>query len=292
VRPAPWSNAGVAETDDSIVLGIDAAWTEGQPSGVALIQRQGRRWRCLAVTPSYASFIEASPGTAVDWEARPSPGRPDMNRIIAAATRMAGRRPDVIAADMPLSTGRITGRRAADTLVSREFGARKCGTHSPSEVRPGPLSEQIRDGSRASGYALACAGTVPGAPPAPPGVDPHPGPPPPPDAPGAPPTQAAGKGLDPTARVQGALAPWALGDPGPGRAGWVDPVGNRGVGTVGAACDFGGAGVGFGVLRDVEPLAVAARAPEQVGADHQGRMDDRAARAQRRPPWPAARRWR
>lgn len=41
-----------------IVLGIDAAWTATQPSGVALVRRDADgKGQCLALAPSYASFL-------------------------------------------------------------------------------------------------------------------------------------------------------------------------------------------------------------------------------------------
>jgi hypothetical protein len=49
----------------SIVLGIDAAWTDRHPSGVAVLDLN-RPAKCLAVAPSYDSFIGLASGTAVD----------------------------------------------------------------------------------------------------------------------------------------------------------------------------------------------------------------------------------
>jgi hypothetical protein len=45
------------------VLGIDAAWTENEPSGVALIENSQGGWRCVAVTPSYDSFLALAEGS-------------------------------------------------------------------------------------------------------------------------------------------------------------------------------------------------------------------------------------
>ena len=45
------------------VLGIDAAWTGTQPSGVALAEETERGWRLKAVASSYARF-EALAGLA------------------------------------------------------------------------------------------------------------------------------------------------------------------------------------------------------------------------------------
>jgi len=48
------------------ILGIDAAWTEKEPSGVALIEGARGGWRCVAVTPSYGTFLALAEGTPVD----------------------------------------------------------------------------------------------------------------------------------------------------------------------------------------------------------------------------------
>jgi hypothetical protein len=37
------------------MLGIDAAWTEKEPSGVALLKGRLGAWQCAAVAPSYQS---------------------------------------------------------------------------------------------------------------------------------------------------------------------------------------------------------------------------------------------
>ena len=46
------------------VLGLDAAWTLREPSGVALVSRIADQWRTLAVAPSYASFVGLADGVA------------------------------------------------------------------------------------------------------------------------------------------------------------------------------------------------------------------------------------
>jgi hypothetical protein len=52
------------------ILGIDAAWTEKEPSGMALLESSQVGWRCVAVTPSYGSFLALAEGTPVDWDAK------------------------------------------------------------------------------------------------------------------------------------------------------------------------------------------------------------------------------
>lgn len=125
------------------ILGIDAARTAAQPSGVALIQRHYGRWRCLAAAPSYPSFELLARAVACDWSQGGEAGQADVGRLIAAAEHLAGESLGVAAVDMPVSTADITGRRAADREVSRRFGSRGCSTHSPSPLRPGQLGAAL-----------------------------------------------------------------------------------------------------------------------------------------------------
>lgn len=142
-----------------LVLGVDAAWTAGQPSGVALVASEGSTWRCLAAAPSYAAFADVGRGKGVDWTAAPRGGAPTSDELLAAVEGLAGRLPDVIAVDMPLSRRPIVARRAADSLVSRRFGARGCSTHSPSATRPGTLSDRLRMDLERRGFPLVTEGT-------------------------------------------------------------------------------------------------------------------------------------
>src|ERR1700756_4245829 len=98
------------------VLGIDAAWTGRQPSGVALAEETGRGWRLKAVASSYARF-EALAGLAPEPPAERGM-KPDASACPPPCRHLAGREPDLIAIDMPLSRLPITGRRKSDNLVS------------------------------------------------------------------------------------------------------------------------------------------------------------------------------
>ena len=100
-----------------MVLGIDAAWTVHGPSGVALVKRNAEGWSCVALAPSYASFLALANGTAIDWSTRAHGDRPDMAALLEAAERLAGRPVDLLAFDMPLSTEPVRSRRAADRQV-------------------------------------------------------------------------------------------------------------------------------------------------------------------------------
>jgi len=143
------------------VLGIDAAWTEGQPSGVALIQGEGDRWRVVCAAPSYEAFLTANCGTPVDWNARRfNWAKPSITELIGAARAMATSTLCVVAVDMPLANTAIISRRVADSEISKIFGDRGCSTHSPSAVRPGQLGESLMAQLLAQGFPLATTDLV------------------------------------------------------------------------------------------------------------------------------------
>jgi predicted RNase H-like nuclease len=146
------------------ILGVDAAWTEGEPSGVALIEGEGEVWRALAVAPSYASFIglcesggeEKPKGVAVDWGAARFAGQwPCVAEWVEAASRLTASPVRVVAVDMPLSTVAFSTRREADNAISRVYGGRGCSTHSPSAERPGELGASLMAQLEEGGFALA-----------------------------------------------------------------------------------------------------------------------------------------
>jgi len=132
-----------------VALGVDAAWTDRNPSGVALAAEGEGGWRLVAAASSYADFFRQAFGGDLGSAFAPQP-----ERLVAACRAIAGAPPDMIAVDMPLSRQPIVGRRASDRAVSRAFGARKCATHSPSALRPGGLSDRMRADFEALDYSL------------------------------------------------------------------------------------------------------------------------------------------
>ena len=140
------------------ILGIDAAWTATEPSGVALLRQTPGDgcWECLAVAPSYESFIAIPDGNVVQWEQRPTSGCPEPGRLLTAAKQLlGGERVTVVSVDMAMSNVKITGRRACDNEISRRFGAQGCSTHTPNRARPGAISTIMLNGLTDSGYKLA-----------------------------------------------------------------------------------------------------------------------------------------
>ena len=144
------------------VLGIDAAWTNSNPSGVALVVEDDARWRLAAVASSYLAFgtlarVEPASG------GRPIGSLPDVADLLKSSERLGGRPVDLVAIDMPLSLAPITGRRASDDAVSQAYGSRGAGTHTPSVMRPGPISDRLTADFRAAGYPLrTVSAEVPG----------------------------------------------------------------------------------------------------------------------------------
>jgi predicted RNase H-like nuclease len=135
------------------VLGIDAAWTLTQPSGVALVAEGSRGWRVVAGETSYQRF-RALADTRLLAEERPLGSMPDAPALLASASTLVGGPIDLVAIDMPLAYTHIVGRRISDDAVSRAYGARHCGTHSPSASRPGRISNDLRKSFHQAGYPL------------------------------------------------------------------------------------------------------------------------------------------
>ncbi|MDZ7292913.1 MAG: DUF429 domain-containing protein [candidate division KSB1 bacterium] len=142
------------------ILGIDAAWTERNPSGVALVRLQKRgRPRLLRVARSYEEFCTLARDEQIDWMSEVHGGAPDIPALLAACKKIAGEMPNVIALDIPLAPRPITGRRVADNLVTRLYGGRRAGTHTPTAKRPGPISRMLFEQLTAYGFTWQSAET-------------------------------------------------------------------------------------------------------------------------------------
>ena len=139
------------------VLGIDAAWTEREPSGVAVALEDERGWRLLAAEPSYAHFFARARGQKLYGD--PVGSQTTARELVDTAKLIVGTAPDLVAIDMPMSHRPITGRRTADQVISKAFGASYCATHSPSKDRPGRISDDLRSQFSSLGYEL-CTRTI------------------------------------------------------------------------------------------------------------------------------------
>lgn len=141
-----------------VILGIDAAWTQREPSGVAVVASSGGSWRCLGVAPSYDAFMSLADGNPVAWQTGRFAGSvPQARALLDAAKKLAGAPVDVVAIDMPVSREPIKRRRMADNKISAVFGGQGCSTHSPSAIRPGSLGESLSRELESAGYLIANA---------------------------------------------------------------------------------------------------------------------------------------
>lgn len=135
----------LVSTPPDTVLGIDAAWTAGNPSGVALAARERDGWRIIAAASSIAGFVRL-PGGERDAS---------VAGVIDAAAEIGSRRPALVAVDMPMMDEPIDRRRAADNAVTRAYAGRGAGTHSPTPERPGAVGRAMETALAAAGYPLA-----------------------------------------------------------------------------------------------------------------------------------------
>lgn len=148
----------------TIILGIDAAWTARQPSGVALLRGSRECWSVIVAAPSYQSFLRASSAADIDWRARPTGSAPDPAALLDAARRWARADVDLVTVDMPIATQPFRSRRASDAAITRRFSRHGCATHSPSAVRPGALGRRFSEGFAALGYPVITAASPTPAP--------------------------------------------------------------------------------------------------------------------------------
>ena len=147
----------------TVVLGIDAAWTATEPSGVALVASDSGGWRCIAVAPNYDAFLALPSGASVDWRrSRFCGSAVEVPHLLDAARSLAGDTVDLVAIDMPVATVPITGRRTADNVISSSFGGRGCSTHTPSADRPGSLGCSLSAAFAAAGFSIATSSTKAG----------------------------------------------------------------------------------------------------------------------------------
>ncbi len=148
-----------------LVLGIDAAWTARQPTGVCLLAKEDTTWRCIALTPDLKRFVRGPTAEDLDWMQRPEGSEMSVPQLTEAVERWHPKgRLQVVAMDIPLARSPVRGRRKADNEVTRMYGRYGCGTHSPMPDRPGPISDRLRAAWAEAGFPLATLGGPPPCP--------------------------------------------------------------------------------------------------------------------------------
>ena len=141
------------------VLGIDAAWTLHNPSGVALVAETVDGWNLVAAEPSYQHFL-AKTDVSLPLETRPTGSRPDAAALLNAAEKLCGRQISVVAIDMPMAKTPIISGRTSDKAVTSAYATRWCSTHQPNAQRPGIISDDLRQQFGKLGFPLLTGGPV------------------------------------------------------------------------------------------------------------------------------------
>lgn len=149
--PGHRGGAKQADLPPVAVLGIDAAWTLTNPSGVSLWRRFEGKWKCLRAAANYHEFSGAGQAELNVL---------DVQRLLGTCAELLSDLPCpvvAIAVDMPLANEPILGRREADSAISRKFGDRGCSTHSPTPTRPGLVSDKLVRDFSVNGFPLTCS---------------------------------------------------------------------------------------------------------------------------------------
>lgn len=82
------------------ILGIDAAWTATQPSGVAVVSSTACNWRLIFAGSSYRHLLAQAEEDLISTS-RPSGSVAEAAALLAAAGKIAGAPVDLVAVDMP-----------------------------------------------------------------------------------------------------------------------------------------------------------------------------------------------
>lgn len=121
------------------VLGVDAAWTSTEPSGVALLKCDSlNNIEIIRVGRSYEEFCHGK----LEWDQTVTGSPPDFLKLIKSC-RNDNINVQVIALDIHLSPVDIVGRRGAENKISSVYGKYGAATHSPTPKRPGKIASTV-----------------------------------------------------------------------------------------------------------------------------------------------------
>ena len=122
------------------ILGIDAAWTAHNPSGVCLLHhRPHQPPQVVKLARSYYEFLERD---TPDWTAKPRPSPPLLTELIRHC-QDRNYEVRVAALDIPLGPQPVRSYREADRALTRAYSSRGAPVHSPTPERPGIISDTI-----------------------------------------------------------------------------------------------------------------------------------------------------
>jgi predicted RNase H-like nuclease len=121
------------------ILGVDAAWTFHNPSGVALLEvNAGAKPQLVHLARSYSEFLQDE----ICWEAPAKITPPQLSKLLEYCQTHYGD-VQVLALDIPLGPQPVRSCREADRAVTRQYGGRGASVHSPTPERPGPVADLL-----------------------------------------------------------------------------------------------------------------------------------------------------
>jgi predicted RNase H-like nuclease len=144
----------------SLVLGIDAAWTAKNPSGIALVSTETDPPKLIRASPSFEDFML---GTKPDaWCGKHEP-QASLSEVLSKAAEIAGGAVTVIAVDMPVAMIRFGSGGNATTQFPENSGDTNGNSH-PYRTAPSKVSiDFMRDA--AAGFTLrTCSSRTNGGP--------------------------------------------------------------------------------------------------------------------------------
>ena len=143
------------------ILGVDAAWTAHNCSGVSLVHLAPEQPpRVTKMARSYHEFLGRD---TPDWEEKPEPSEPLLTELLQHCQRR-GYDVQVVALDIPLAPQPVRGYREADRALTRAYSRRGAPVHSPTPVRPGHISDLIYEQLTRTGFKWAGGQAVVGQP--------------------------------------------------------------------------------------------------------------------------------
>ncbi len=138
------------------ILGVDAAWTAHQPSGVALLEySHDEKPRIIRAGRSYEEFYAGT----ISWHHAPKASLPELNQLTQYC-RQLGYPVQVVALDIPLSPKPMHTHRAADRAITRAYGGRGAAVHSPTQHRPGIIATRMYEQLIESGFQWASSAVI------------------------------------------------------------------------------------------------------------------------------------
>jgi len=133
------------------ILGVDAAWTFHNPSGVALLEISSRSKPVIVhLGRSYSEFLAEE----IRWDQPSAATPPQLPKLLAYCQTHFGTI-RVVALDIPIGPQPVRSYREADRAVTRRYGGRGASVHSPTPERPGPVADLLYQQLTEAGFHWA-----------------------------------------------------------------------------------------------------------------------------------------